>query len=157
MDIRPEHLAPCGLYCGACRVEHATQENDRTFLQRLARIYGRRVPEIAVAAVDGVLCDGCLATRRAVFCRECAIRECTQRKGLEGCHECSEFPCALIDEFALPAGRKVILRAVPYRRAHGTEQWVLAEEQRYRCPECGQRLFRGAKQCDQCRTPVDLD
>jgi hypothetical protein len=118
MDIHPEHLAPCGLYCGVCRIQHATQENDRTILQRLARVYGRRVPEIAAATADELLCDGCPATRRSVFCRECAIRECVQRKSLEGCHECSEFPCALIDEFPLPVGRKVILRAVPYRRTH---------------------------------------
>jgi hypothetical protein len=95
MDIRPEHIAPCGLYCGVCRIHYATQENDQA---------------------------GCLSTRRSVFCRECAIRECTQQKGFQGCHECPEFPCSLIDEFPLPVGKKVILRAIPYWRTYGTEQ-----------------------------------
>jgi hypothetical protein len=80
-----------------------------------------------------------------------------QQKELEGCHQCPDFSCSLIDQFPLPVGKSVILRAIPYRRAHGTEQWVLAEEQRYHCPECGQKLFRGARQCRHCHAPVDVD
>ena len=30
----------------------------------------------------------------------------------------------------MPVGKKVILRAVPYRREHGTEKWVCDEEAR---------------------------
>ena len=157
MKIRPEHIAPCGLYCGVCRIYYATQENDGTFLERLVRVYSRRLPEIAPRTPDELLCDGCLSTRRSVFCQECSIRECTQQKGYQGCHECPDFPCLLVDQFPMPVGKKVILRAVPYWRTHGTEQWILAEEERYRCPECGQKLFRGAKQCRHCKAPVDVD
>ena len=32
-----------------------------------------------------------------------------------------------------------------------------AEEERYKCPECGYMLFRGAKRCRNCKTEVDLD
>jgi hypothetical protein len=62
METHPEHIAPCGLYCGVCRIYHATQEDDRTFLQRLVNIYKRRFPEIAAATADELLCDGCLST-----------------------------------------------------------------------------------------------
>lgn len=157
MKIHPEHVAPCGLYCGVCRIHHATREDDRTVLERLARIYTRRLPEIGPVTPDELLCDGCLSTRRSVFCRECSIRECTQQKGFQGCHECPGFPCAFVDEFPVPVGKAVILRAIPYWRAHGTEQWIVAEEERYRCPGCGQRLFRGAKWCDHCKSAVDVD
>ena len=156
-EIRSELLAPCGLYCGVCRIQHASQSNDLGYLKRLARIYARRFPKIADALPHELLCSGCMSTRRFPFCRECSIRDCTQQRGLQGCHECPKFPCVLVDEFPLPAGKKVILRAIPYRRAQGTEKWVIAEERRYRCPECGHRLFRGARQCEQCRTPVDAD
>jgi hypothetical protein len=30
-------------------------------------------------------------------------------------------------------------------------------KERYRFPHCGHMLFRGAKGCKQCRSPVDLD
>ena len=157
MEIRPEQIAPCGLYCGVCRIYRATQENDLTFLGRLVRIYARRLPESAPATPDELLCDGCLSARKSVFCRECSIRECTQHKEFQGCHECPDFPCSFIDEFPMPVGKKVILRAIPYWRTHGTEQWIQHEEARYRCPECGHRLFRGVRQCHHCTSPVNLD
>ena len=53
--------------------------------------------------------------------------------------------------------KKVILRAVPYRREFGTEQWVRDEEVRYTCPNCGNRIFRGAMKCNQCKAQLDLD
>ena len=157
MMIHPEQIAPCGLYCGVCRILAATQEDDRAFLERLVRVYKRRFPEIDAATADDLLCDGCLSTRRSVFCQECSIRECAQQKGFQGCHECPDFPCPFIDEFPMPVGKRVILRAIPYWRSRGTEQWIAAEEKRYTCPECGQRLFRGARQCRHCRSPVDVD
>jgi hypothetical protein len=157
MVTLPELLAPCGLYCGVCRIHQATQADERAYLQRLAKVYLRRFPEIVPADADDLLCDGCLSSRRSVFCRECSIRDCALQKGYQGCHECRDFPCSHIDEFPLPAGKKVILRAIPYWRDHGTEQWILSEEQRYRCPECGQGLFRGARQCPYCKSAVDVD
>jgi hypothetical protein len=156
-EINPEHVAPCGLYCGVCRIHHATQENDLAYLKRLVRVYGRRFPEMASLPPEELLCDGCLSARRFPFCQECAIRDCTQQKGFEGCYACDEFPCALIDEFPMPAGKRVILRAVPYWRTHGMEEWAAVEEKRYRCPECGHRLFRGSRQCEGCRAEVDAD
>ena len=156
-DIVPEHVAPCGLYCGVCLFRRATEENDLAFLERFAKMAGRQLPAIAGLPATELLCDGCLSARRMPYCRECAIRDCTQRKGLPGCHECADFPCALVDAFPIDVGRKVMLRAVPYRRAHGTEQWIAAEEERYRCPECGHRLSRGARQCGRCKALVDVD
>lgn len=157
MSIRPELIAPCGLYCGVCRIHHATQEDDRTLLARLARIYARRLPQLASASPDELLCDGCQSPRRFIFCQECSIRECTQQRGFEGCHECPDFPCPFIHEFPTPVGKRVISRAIPYWRIHGTEQWVRAEEKRYTCPVCGQKLFRGARECRHCGSAVDVD
>jgi len=57
----------------------------------------------------------------------------------------------------MPVGKKVILRAIPHWRSVGTEKWVEDEEARYLCPSCGHKLFRGAKQCNKCKTSVDLD
>ena len=46
---------------------------------------------------------------------------------------------------------------VPFRREHGTENWVNDEQSRYACPECGHTIFRGAKRCNKCKITVDLD
>ncbi|GAH84128.1 unnamed protein product, partial [marine sediment metagenome] len=68
-----------------------------------------------------------------------------------------EFPCKFINNFPIPVGKKVILRAIPFRREHGTEKYVEAEMNRYHCPECGNQLFREAKRCNKCKVPVNVD
>jgi hypothetical protein len=149
--------APCGLYCGVCRIHQASQENDLKYLQRLGKLYARRFPEIASILVEELQCDGCFSNRKFPSCQVCAIRECVQTKAIEGCYACDDFPCEHIDQFPMPAGKKAILRAVPYWREHGTQAWIQSEIERYHCPQCGEALFRGVKQCSSCSTDVDLD
>ena len=157
MESNPELIPACGLYCGVCKIYQATQENDRAYLKRLARLYERRLPELAPIVLDDLLCDGCRSGRKSLFCRVCQVRDCACQKSYHGCHQCAEFPCELIEEFPVPEGKKVILQAIPYRREHGTSAWILWERQRYRCPECGTDLYRGCTQCPGCKTLWAVD
>ena len=157
MKINPDYIAPCGLYCGVCGILYATRENDLKFKEILAGFYSDKLSKSEKLSVEDIHCKGCLSSEPFYFCRECAIKDCVTKKGYSGCHECADFPCTLIEEFPIPLGKKVILRAIPYRKKVGTEKWVIDEEARYICPECGQKLFRGVKRCNKCKTPVDLD
>jgi len=157
MEIENNFLAPCGLYCGVCGVYYATRDNNENFLERLLAMYQEKIPGIEGVSLDNLKCDGCLSDRVSLFCRRCAIRACTREKEFSGCHECQDFPCDHIDKFPMPVGKKVILRAIPYRQKYGTEKWVHDEETRYVCPECGHTVFRGAKRCNKCSVAVDLD
>lgn len=150
-------LAPCGLYCGVCGVLYATRDKNVKFMEKLLANYQRTMPGLDNLTVKDLECDGCLSDRKSVFCRHCAIRDCVQARGYEGCTQCGDFPCQYIDSFPMPVGKKVILRAVPYWRDHGTEKWVRDEETRYVCADCGHRLFRGAKRCNKCSAPADND
>ncbi len=147
--VQKELLAPCGLYCGVCGVLIADRDNNQKFKEKLATVYS--------CAPEDVACKGCLSDKRFIYCDTCLIRSCTAEKGYAGCHECGDFPCAVIDNFPVPVGKKVILRSTPTRRELGTDKWVELEEKRYICPRCGNALFRGAKRCRQCQEPVDLD
>jgi hypothetical protein len=149
MEIRKEWLAPCGLYCGVCGILLATRDGNEKFKEKLAGVYNLSPEKIA--------CDGCLSERPFEFCRVCSIKSCTSGRGYEGCHQCADFPCEAVDTFPMPVGKRVILRAIPSWRELGTEAWVEAEEKRYRCPECGSALFRGARRCRQCQTAVEVD
>jgi hypothetical protein len=158
MDIDPGFLAPCGLYCGVCGVYYATRDDNDKFLDKLLKMYQSNVPgQLDEVTIEDLRCDGCMSDRVSVFCRSCAIKSCTRERGYVGCHECDDFPCSHIETFPMPVGKKVITRAIPYWREHGTEKWVTDEESRYRCPECDHQLFRGAKRCNKCKTPVDVD
>jgi len=157
MEMNPGLLAPCGLYCGVCGVYYATRDENEKFLQKLLKVYQGGIPQLAQLTTEDLRCDGCLSDRVSYFCRVCAIKSCTREKGYAGCHECADFPCPHVEGFPMPVGKKVILRAIPYWREHGTEKWVRDEESRYGCPGCGHRLFRGAKRCNRCGISVDVD
>ena len=148
-------LAPCGLYCGVCAVYIAHRDGNLKFKERIVNVY-----EPFTKSVEDIKCEGCLAENEEdifAYCRYCSIKNCAQKKGIEGCHQCDEFPCKKIERFPMPVGKKVILRAVPFRRKHGDEKWVEEELKRYHCPECSNPLFRGAKRCNECGSPVDVD
>lgn len=156
MEINPDHISPCGLYCGVCGILYATRDNNQKFKERLLGVYKGKLPHSKELTVEDIHCEGCLS-ENPFFCKECAIKDCTRSRGYQGCHECVEFPCKLIEDFPLPVGKKVILRAIPYWREVGTEKWIEDEEARYICPQCGHKLFRGAKRCNKCGNAVDLD
>jgi hypothetical protein len=149
MDMKKEWLAPCGLYCGVCAVMMAHRDNNQKLKERLAPLFQ--------VSPEDIRCEGCLSDETFTYCTTCPIKSCTSQRGYEGCHECDEFPCHYIEEFPIPVGKKVILRAIPYRREAGTEKWVEDEQARYICPECGNQLFRGASKCNQCKAKLDLD
>jgi hypothetical protein len=156
-DVNRNLLAPCGLYCGVCGVYYATRDNNTKFMERLVDFYKSGNPKHKDLTVESIQCNGCLSDTLSSFCSKCEIRSCTREKGYEGCHECGDFPCGHIDDFSIPVGKRVIMRAIPYRREHGTEKWVDHEETRYHCPDCGNKVFRGAKRCNKCKTEVDVD
>ena len=149
MEVKKELAAPCGLYCGVCAVYIADRDNNTKFKERLTTVYNLPVEEIQ--------CEGCLSERPIIFCQNCSIKACTEKKGIEGCHQCADFPCQFINDFPIDVGKKVIMRAIPTWRELGTEKWMEEEEKRYLCPHCGYPVFRGVKRCRQCGNELDLD
>ena len=149
MEDKKKLAAPCGLYCGVCAILIADRDNNTKFKERLTGVYG--------VTADQIQCQGCLSDELFVYCQSCPIRSCAIEKGIEGCHQCDDFPCQFIDDFPLPVGKKVILRAIPTWRELGTERWMEEEEKRYHCPHCGYAVFRGVQRCRNCQSPLELD
>jgi hypothetical protein len=146
MAIQKELLAPCGLYCGGCAIRGAYVSDDPAFKEKVAAGYGVKVEDLQ--------CEGCLSETPFLYCRSCVIKSCTKEKGYDGCYQCSDFPCPHIEAFPFPAGKAVILAAVPEWKQLGTEKWVEAQKKRYTCTACGNPLFRGSKRCRKCKAEV---
>ncbi len=163
MKINPAFISPCGLYCGVCAIYIADRDNNEKFKEGLVGLYKGKVPGKGTLpnsenmSARDIQCRGCLSDDLFMHCRQCEIRDCTEKKGYTGCHQCDEFPCQHIENFSMAVGKKVILRAVPYRRKFGTPKWIQDEEARYFCPECGNKVFRGVVKCNQCKAKLDLD
>jgi hypothetical protein len=163
MNINPDFVAPCGLYCGVCAIHIADRDNNRKLKERLANLYRGGVsgkgslPNCENLSADDIHCRGCLSDAPFMHCHQCEIRSCAREKGLTGCHACNDFPCRHIENFPMAVGKKVILRTIPYWREVGTEKWIQDEEARYVCPECGNKVFRGVIKCNRCKAKLDLD
>jgi hypothetical protein len=160
--LSKELLAPCGLYCGVCGVYIATRDDNKKFKAILARLYGTKPEETR--------CFGCMQLDQGKlhsYCKQCQIRECVRIKEYYSCHQCREWPCAKVDNFAFATGVRVMKRAIPKWRekvaTHGHEEgsiaWARSECERYHCLSCGGVLFRGAQRCRSCGREVadDLD
>lgn len=153
MDQLNELLAPCGLYCGVCAIYIAHKNNNEKFKKALLPVYKGLVKD-----VDDLACTGCLSDGVVFpFCQKCPIKDCTREKGIDGCHQCDDWPCKFIENFPIEVGKKVIHRTIPAWRELSDEEFARQEEERYTCPECGNSLFRGVKRCNKCKTPVNLD
>ena len=146
MAVQRELVAPCGLYCGACAIRGAYLSDDAAFKDKVAAGYGVKVEDLR--------CEGCLSENPFLYCRTCSIKTCATEKGYEGCFQCSDFPCSHVENFPFPAGKAVILAAVPEWKELGTEKWVEAQKKRYTCTACGSPLFRGSKRCRKCKAEV---
>jgi Protein of unknown function (DUF3795) len=153
VEINNNLLAPCGLYCGVCAIYIAHKNQNDKFKKLLVDVYKPFTKEI-----EDIQCTGCLSNDiKFAHCQECSIRNCVQKKGYEGCHECSKFPCWRIKSFPTEEARKNMLRAIPRWKKLGTEKWVEEEEARNLCQNCGKKLFRGARRCNGCKTEVKLN
>lgn len=163
METNQDFAAPCGLYCGVCAIYIAHRDDNQRLKQGLVNLYQGKTPDMGTLpgsenlTTEDIKCQGCMSDEPFAYCRQCKIKDCTQEKGYSGCHQCDEFPCEHIDNFPMAVGKKVILRATADRREVGTEQWMQDEEARYVCPQCGNKVFRGAFKCTQCHTALDLD
>lgn len=158
MPNTKETIPPCGLYCGVCAIYNAHQSNGVKSKKLALAIYKRRAGLSSSSDIDieDIKCDGCRSNNLFVYCKECNIRECADTKGYEGCYQCEDFPCEHIDNFPVPEGRKTILNSIPNWKKLGTEKWIKAEEAKYTCKECGNKMFRGAIRCQKCRAELNL-
>lgn len=151
-------MAPCGLYCGACGVYIATRDGNEKFRAVMGKLYG--------TAPEKTECLGCMQAdppeKLYGYCKSCGIRDCVKSRGYYSCHQCGEWPCSRIENFAFATGRQVMMRTIPLWRAKvkemgdekGSVEWARCECERYHCPSCGKPLFRGAQRCRYCKAEV---
>ena len=158
-DIRNRKLmAPCGLYCGACGVYIATRDGNEKFRTIMGNLYGTEPEETQ--------CLGCMQPEPPQmlysYCKSCKMRDCVKSKGYYSCHQCSEWPCSMVENFGHATGKRVMKRAIclwrekvsRYGDDEGSVEWARAECERYHCPSCAEPLFRGAQRCRSCKKEI---
>ncbi len=88
--------APCGLACFDCVVYLASE--DPGLRARVAEQFG--IPQ------ERVVCNGCREAegKCPVVPMECTVYPCAERRGVEFCCDCPDFPCDALHPYADQAG-----------------------------------------------------
>ncbi|MFW9952429.1 MAG: DUF3795 domain-containing protein [Candidatus Thorarchaeota archaeon] len=129
MKYNKTHAAVCGLFCPACTVFIATQEDPKR-LEVLAKQFGTTTEEMK--------CFGCRSEKRIPYCDTCKIYPCAQKKGVDFCGECDEYPCEEIKTFqAAGAHRFELWEDQVDLKNESVEKWIEKKIKYYSCSDCG--------------------
>jgi len=116
-----ELIAPCGMNCGVCSGYLASKYDVRS--------KGIRMP----------YCIGCRPRDK-----KCAFlkKRCNLLLGgtVQYCYECEDFPCERLqhlDRRYRSNFRMSMLENLEHIKKSGIEEFLLREEEKWKCPECG--------------------
>jgi len=129
-----ELIAPCGMNCGVSSGYLASKYDVRS--------KGIRMP----------YCTGCRPRDK-----KCAFlkKRCNLLLGgqVQYCYECKDYPCEnlnKIDKRYRTLFRMSMIENLKYIRAKGVRQFLLQEEERWKCPECGEVICCHNGICFNC-------
>jgi len=128
--ISKELVSACGLYCGACGIYLATQENETEKIVQYAMVLNQTYEE--------TLCDGCNSKRKSFHCsNKCTFIDCKQQKGVTFCCDCDEFPCNALNEFKSKMPHRIdIINSQKRLKEIGLEKWLYEMKDSFSCPQC---------------------
>jgi hypothetical protein len=128
-NVEKKLAAVCGLFCPACHVYIATQE-DPAKLAIMSQRYQRPLDELR--------CNGCRSAKRCFYCETmCFMAKCAAGKGVEFCGDCAEYSCKGLKEFqALAPHRIELWKSHSRRKEIGFEAWYAEMLEHYSCPQC---------------------
>jgi len=123
-------VSACGLYCGACGIYLATQENELEKLLQYALVLNQSVPE--------TYCNGCGADKKSAHCSKiCSFIKCTRQKNIEFCGECIDFPCEKLIDFQSKSPHRIeIIKSQKRLMEIGWEQWLIEHRAKFTCVNC---------------------
>ena len=119
-------IAACGLACGQCDILRAA--SDPELAQQIAGWFRQ---ERGVEVDPGnVRCDGCRGNRERHWSPDCWILKCcVDQRGLESCHDCGDFPCSALEDWAATSVRyKDALERLKKMDINREKAWELVNE-----------------------------
>lgn len=135
--------AVCGLFCKSCGIYMATQTNNEMVINRIAERL--QVPK------DQIKCNGCRSDVLTTHCKSCNFRDCIDKKGIQFCSECDEYPCASLKEFQIQMPHRVeLFPSLDQIAALGWEKWYELAQERYSCTKCNHLCGWYERECSHC-------
>ena len=109
-DLIKNRLAPCGLHCGKCFAftDGDIKNHSKKLKESLGDfdIYAKRFIDLIDEPVfckypdfkellnyfASIECAGCRKEKCKLF-KDCKVKDCHEKKGVDFCFMCSDFPC----------------------------------------------------------------
>ena len=156
----------CGLYCGACDILQAYRhglETQRTpEWSDLPERFRKHLP----AQNADIRCHGCKSDTVFRGCARCPMRSCARKRGnVELCVDCADYPCLRTRLLGLVVRLMSLERKLPHQRVRranqerircvGLAEWLVEQDRRWRCPQCGTLFSWYRATCPQCGRELD--
>ncbi len=111
------------------------------------------IAEMLSQSVEAIKCEGCRSDVRTSYCNTCKMLECSTKKGIDFCIECSDYPCEELKQFQSVLPHRIELWQSQARiKEVGWEQWYREMAQHYSCPDCGTMNSAYDRACRKCQT-----
>jgi len=96
--VMSEIIAYCGLDCSKCKAFKATQTKDAEEKRKIAERWTEGMKTRFKA--EDIDCRGCKTDVISGWCRKiCKIRPCADKRKVETCAHCEDYPCEKLKEF----------------------------------------------------------
>ena len=120
--------AVCGLFCEACTLFIATQE-DPVRLKGLATRYQ--------LSEESIKCYGCRSAKRGPYCEKCKMFSCAAERKIDFCIECEDYPCSDLKHFQSERPHRIELwNDLVQIKTMGYKHWLNNIRTNYTCPQC---------------------
>jgi hypothetical protein len=130
-----DFVSYCGLYCGLCAERARIPQQAGALRKAMAEegwpSWGSAIPgfEEFWSFLEGLEADGgCPGCRSGGGPPNCQIRVCAQRRELDTCSQCTDFPCSHIE--ALGAVYPTLVADGRRLQKVGLRQWLAEQRER---------------------------
>jgi len=97
MNKHNQIIAVCGLNCSECDISQAS--NNPEIAQEIVDWFKKE--KDTEVKIEDIRCSGCKGDRKKHWSLDCWILKCcVDKKGLEFCNQCADFPCEKLDQWA---------------------------------------------------------
>jgi hypothetical protein len=133
---KPEQVTFCGLYCGLCSTRNRIPQRARALHESMQKEgwdqWGQEMPNFNEfwLFLTGLADSESRCSCRAGKCGPpfCGIRKCAQKKNIDICPFCNEYPCHRI--LGVAKGYVTMLADAQRMKALGIDAWIQEQEER---------------------------
>ncbi len=125
----------CGLYCGLCSQRNRIPQRARALRDAMSEVqwdkWGAEIPRFKEfwEYLGGVAdSEGRCSCREGSGPPSCGMRKCAQKRGVEVCAFCNDYPCRRIEGMA--KGYAMMLADAKRMREIGLDAWIAEQEER---------------------------